>query len=211
MTNEMLLEDLETSYWNVMNEETKELCQRTIDEVIKLMPKDSKVSLLTEISSDICTKICEMEGVRIDENLLPQANTPMALAKYLRIVSDDMKITEKVKEDLGKILSTDKFDWYVSSKLDNMVFITNKSEVNSEDKPKSLSLKYKYDPDNDSISYALLGQSWNWEISKNMLLMILNNETPVAITKEVKETKVLEQTGDIELKVGDVLISIKRK
>lgn len=204
-------DEMENTYWQAMNDETKDLCEKTIAEVKKLMPKDTEVSLLSEIPLDVSTKICEMEGVRIDDNLLSQATNSMALAKYLRIVSDDMKITEKVKEDLSKLLNKNKFDWYVSTKLDNTVFISNKLEVNSEEKPKSLSLRYKYDPDEETIKYSLLGQTWNWEISKNLLLMILNNEVPSIYTENVQKCENLDKTNGIELKVGDVIISIKHK
>ena len=211
MTEQELLET-ENSYWDCMDEETKDLCQKTIEEVKRLTSRDSKVSLLSDISTEIREKICENEGVIINKTLLDQAITPMALAKYLQIASDSMKIGEKVKHDLGMMLDSKRFDWFVSKNFDNLVVISKVMEINSDEKPKSLSLKYKYDYENDLITYSLLGQSWNWEISKDILVAILNDKLlPPSKEANIEKNNTSVINSPIELSIGDIVISIKSK
>lgn len=207
---EEYLSDVENSYWECMDEETKNLCEKTIEEVKKLMPEDSNVSLLSDIPEEISTKICEDEGVTINKDLIKQANTPMTLAKYLRLAVDMEEMCKRVESDLEKILDKKRFYCFASKNFDNLVVISKVTEVNSDEKPRSLSLKYKYNPEEDTIRYSLIGQSWNWEISKEILLAILNDEIPVTSTSNQKTAKI-EQNNDVQLTFGDVVISIKRK
>lgn len=202
----------EKVYWDSMDEDTKTLCENTINE-LKSKLKIENIGLLDEIDLDTVKSICEAESVSIDEAVIDEVKTPFALARYLRIMNDLSLVREKVKNDLTAIFkdNEDKFDWYVSGSFNTRIInITKKRDVNDESKIQSLDLTYRYDQDNDVIVYGLRGASWGWDISKEELKIILGITTASNILPVQTSTKQVNKNS-VKLDLGDIEITVNRK
>ena len=193
----------------LMSDELKSAVTDIRIELQNLYP-DLTFNTLSPLSFDMVEKLCKKHNVIIYDEFKDYLNTPFAVAKYITLLVDAQELQKRVKADLDSYIDTTKIDFYILPGLKNEICFTKIIPENSEEKPQSLVVNYRFDTETEIIQYYLKTTPWGYDISKEMLVMLLNNDTSNAIVKDYELSTKVEK-DKIIVTAGNINVIIKKE